>query len=95
MSSVTETVSDTPRTDTVLNAVVYHDDITFVKLADLSRQLERELAAAKMEEKSLQGFADLWYFAMDKAPGDFERIVTTCQPAMWMNEIAKVRRGER
>lgn len=58
-------------------------------------ELERELATAKMEAKTLQGFADLWYFAMDHAPGDFERIVTHCPPETWMHEIAKVRRGER
>ena len=55
---------------------------------------EAKLADAQMEIKSLQGFADLWYFAMDHAPGDFERIVTTCSPTHWMHEIAKIKRGE-
>jgi hypothetical protein len=59
------------------------------------KRLQAELIASQAEAKTLQGFADLWYFAMDHAPGEFERIVTTCQPALWMHEIAKVRRGER
>ena len=38
-------MSDTPRTDAVLNAAVEHDYIQFVNLVDLCRQLERENAA--------------------------------------------------
>lgn len=58
-------------------------------------KLRADLAAAQMDAKALKGFADLWYFAMDDAPGDFERIVTTCTPKSWMHEIAKIKRGER
>lgn len=54
-----------------------------------------EIDRLRAEVKSLQGFADLWYFAMDRAPGDFQRIVTTHKPSQWMYEIAKIRRGER
>ena len=57
--------------------------------------LVREIERLRGEVKSLQGFADLWYFAMDHAPGQFEKIVTTCRPESWMHEIAKVRRGEK
>jgi hypothetical protein len=96
-------VSDTPRTDDLcghftMSRYVHSTNLYADKahaLEDHARQLERELAEAKQDAKSLQSFADLWYFAMDHAPGDFERIVTTCSPATWMHEIAKVRRGER
>lgn len=45
------------------------------------------------DRDAMRGFADLWYFAMDDAPGDFERIVTTYSPAHWMSEIAKIRKA--
>ena len=55
------------------------------------RQQLTSLRAQHAELEMLRGFADLWYFAMDDAPGEFERIVTTYSPAAWMSEIAKVR----
>ena len=53
-----------------------------------------EHARVKQDLKAMEGFADLWYFAMDRAPGAFERIVTTCAPSSWMHKIAAIKRGE-
>ena len=63
--------------------------------AEHIEKLERELSEAKRDAATGKEFADLWYFAMDHAPGDFERIVTTCSPSSWMHEIAKIKRGEK
>jgi hypothetical protein len=52
----------------------------------------RELEA---DVKALKGFADLWYYAMDEAALDFERIVTTYPRESWMDKIAAHRRGEK
>ena len=53
--------------------------------------LEAELALAKRNVAYLQDRAELWDYAMEEAPDEFERIVTTCVPIVWMDRIAKFR----
>lgn len=47
------------------------------------------------EIERLRGFADLWYFVMDEAPREFERIVAEHSPKQWMQEAAKLRAAAR
>ena len=44
-----------------------------------------EQRAARCEQAP-NPWADLWYFVMDEAPIEFERIVTTCAPDRWHHE---------
>lgn len=39
-------------------------------------------------------WADLWYFVMDEAPLEFERIVTTVSPSQWHSEAHKLMRDK-
>jgi hypothetical protein len=39
-------------------------------------------------------WADLWYFVMDEAPMEFERIVTTVSPSQWHSEAHKLMRAK-
>lgn len=39
-------------------------------------------------------WADCWYFVMDEAPLEFERIVTTYPPARWHDEAHKLMRAK-
>lgn len=39
-------------------------------------------------------WADLWYFVMDEAPLEFERIVTTVSPSQWHSEAHKLMRAK-
>lgn len=39
-------------------------------------------------------WADLWYFVMDEAPMEFERIVATYTPARWHAEAWKLYRAK-
>lgn len=55
--------------------------------------LAAEVRDLRDQLKRMSGFSDLWYFAMDSAPLEFERIVTTHSPSVWMAEIAKLRRA--
>lgn len=52
-----------------------------------------EAQAAEIER--LRDFADLWYFIMDEAPRDFERIVAEYQPKAWLEQAAKLRRAKK
>lgn len=52
-----------------------------------------EAQAAEIER--LSEFADLWYFVMDEAPRDFERIVAEYQPKAWLQEAAKLRAARK
>ncbi len=36
-------------------------------------------------------YLDLWYFVMDEAPQEFQKIVTTYHPARWMQEAFKLK----
>lgn len=51
--------------------------------------------AQAAEIKRLSEFADLWYFVMDEAPRDFERIVAEYQPKAWLQEAAKLRAARK
>jgi hypothetical protein len=40
---------------------------------------------------AMKGFADLWYFVMDEAPREFEKIVAEYSPTQWMQEASKLK----
>lgn len=40
-------------------------------------------------------FADLWYFVMDEAPLEFERIVSEWAPSRWLDQASKLRAEKR
>jgi hypothetical protein len=54
---------------------------------------EKNSKIVELESKinHLQPFADLWYFAMDEKPLEFELIVTTCLPKNWLTELSKLK----
>lgn len=47
-----------------------------------------------MDESATNEWADLWYFVMDEAPLEFERIVTTVSPSQWNSEAHKLMRAK-
>lgn len=51
--------------------------------------------AQEAEIERLREFAELWYFVMDEAPRDFERIVSEYQPKAWLQEAAKLRAARK
>jgi hypothetical protein len=80
----------------MIRACEHQFDDDFVPLYDIETlagyQLEAELLRELLAERdALKGFADLWYFVMDEAPREFERIVAEHQPKAWLQEAAKLR----
>lgn len=49
------------------------------------------VADLEADKKCFKEFADLWYYATDKVPMQFERIVTDWSPKSWMSELLKLR----
>lgn len=54
-----------------------------------------ELTHLRAHLKSLQDFADLWYFVMDEAPLEFAKIVCEWSSKYWLQEAAKLRAAKR
>lgn len=61
----------------------------------MSTAVGRMMHDAADEIERLRDFADLWYFIMDEAPRDFERIVAEYQPKAWLEQAAKLRRAKK
>jgi hypothetical protein len=55
-----------------------------VPISEQVKRMARDAAAMK-------GFADLWYFVMDEAPREFEKIVAEYSPTQWMQEASKLK----
>lgn len=55
--------------------------------------LKQQLIESQMDARVGKQFGDLWYFAMDEAALEFERIVTNYSPACWMTMISEVKRS--
>lgn len=66
----------------IVRACNAHDD-----LVKRVAELERDLKAAN------EAFS-LWYFVMDEAPLQFEEIVSSHSPAVWMSKAAELRRAK-
>lgn len=64
---------------------------TTANIAAILAHVEAQAA----EIKRLREFAELWYFVMDEAPRDFERIVSEYQPKAWLQEAAKLRAARK
>jgi hypothetical protein len=54
----------------------------------------RAYLAARDAQSMGDAWADLWYFVMDEAPLEFERIVTTVSPSQWHSEAHKLMRAK-
>ncbi len=54
-----------------------------------------ELTRLRAHLKSMEYFADLWYFVMDEAPLEFEKIVCEWAPKHWLQEAAKLQAAKR
>lgn len=52
------------------------------------------LSAPPVQMEPANAWADLWYFVMDEAPMEFERIVTTVSPKNWHTEAHKLMRAK-
>lgn len=56
------------------------------------------VVAAALQGRAQEGepseWAELWYFVMDEAPTEFERIVTTFSPKVWHQEAHKLMRAK-
>ena len=55
---------------------------------------QNEIDNLKLDLKTAQYFAELWYFVMDEIPLEFEKIVCTCSPANWMDEAVKLKQKQ-
>ncbi len=78
----------------LLSSPQYDEAMTMVAVGDLKGILAHVEAQAA-EIKRLREFAELWYFVMDEAPRDFERIVSEYQPKAWLQEAAKLRAARK
>lgn len=57
--------------------------------------VKQYVAELETDIKTMKDFDDLWYYAMDDAPLEFEKIVMEWSPRHWMTQIAKHRRENR
>ncbi len=56
---------------------------------------DAEIFHLKQELKTMSEFADLWYFVIDDASREFEEIVNTCDPKIWLNEVIKLKKSRK
>jgi hypothetical protein len=64
----------------------------FTQEAWVGWQARAALSTGRLGGEASNPWADCWYFVMDEAPMEFERIVTTYPPARWHDEAHKLMR---
>lgn len=80
-------------TDAIGAALARHESAAVS--GSLAPAIQDKLEAQEAEIERLREFAELWYFVMDEAPRDFERIVSEYQPKAWLQEAAKLRAARK
>jgi hypothetical protein len=58
-------------------------------------RMARRVVEAERDAEANKEFAELWYFVMDEAAYEFEKIVTTHSSTGWLSAAVKLRRERK